>query len=273
MRYKIMMLAILLVSLLAISAVSAEDNATSDVVNVDDSKLGIQNTLEDSLNEEILANETGDNALTHEIEQNEGFQSNQKEDDRHYGYWVNSIDMYDLNLSEMQGNGVSDIFLNYRVFSRYGQSDVETWISQANDHEIKIHIWTQIFYEGSWIRPIKNGTVNQGFFDNKTAELVKYANVKGVAGVHYDYLRFSGSAYYNNTAEQNPGGMEAITLFVNQSTTAIRNANPNIVISAALMPEIEYLAPWYRDNYTEISRCMDVVIPMVYAGNFRQNSN
>lgn len=240
--------------------------------NIDDSKFSIENTREDSLNEEILANETSDNVLAYENEQNEDFQSSQKEDGKHYGYWVYASDMYNLNLSELQCCGVSDIFLNYGAFNRYNQSDVETWISQANNHEIKIHIWTQIFFDGGWVRPVKNGAVNQEFFDNKTAELVKYANVKGVSGIHYDYLRFSGSAYYNNTAEQNPGGMEAITLFVNQSTTAIRNVNPNIVISAALMPEIDYLAPGYGDNYTEISRYMDAIIPMVYTGNFRQNA-
>lgn len=239
---------------------------------IDDSKFSIENTLEDSLNEEILANETSDNVLAYENEQNEDFQSSQKEDGKHYGYWVYASDMYNLNLSELQCCGVSDIFLNYWAFNRYNHSDVEIWISQANNHEIKIHIWTQIFFDGGWVRPVKNGAVNQEFFDNKTAELVKYANVKGVSGIHYDYLRFSGSAYYNNTAEQNPGGMEAITLFVNQSTTAIRNVNPNIVISAALMPEIDYLAPGYGDNYTEISRYMDAIIPMVYTGNFRQNA-
>ena len=36
------------------SAVSAADNSTADVVNIDDSKFSIENTREDSLNEEIL---------------------------------------------------------------------------------------------------------------------------------------------------------------------------------------------------------------------------
>ncbi len=36
------------------SAVSTADNSTADVVNIDDSKFSIENTREDSLNEEIL---------------------------------------------------------------------------------------------------------------------------------------------------------------------------------------------------------------------------
>ena len=115
---------------------------------IDDSKFSIENTREDSLNEEILANETSDNVLAYENEQNEDFQSSQKEDSKHYGYWVYASDMYNLNLSELQCCGVSDIFLNYWAFNRYNQSDVEIWISQANNHEIKIHIWTQIFFDG-----------------------------------------------------------------------------------------------------------------------------
>lgn len=190
----------------------------------------------------------------------------------HYGYWLNSIDMYDMNLTDMKNHGVTDIFLNYWAFTRYNETDVVSWIADANEQDIKVHIWAQIFYEGNWIRPIKNGVINYTHFEKKINELTYYASLEGVGGIHYDYLRFSGSAYYNNTAEQNPGGMEAITLFVNQSTAAIRNVNPNITISAAIMPEPDVLKTWYGDDYEQISRYMDAIIPMVYTGNYRENA-
>ena len=90
-----------------------------------------------------------------------------------------------------------------------------------------------------WIPPINVTTheVNQKYFDEKIASLERYARTPGVAGIHYDYLRYSGSVKYNNSAAQNPGGMEAITLFVNQSTAALRAINPDLILSAAIMPE------------------------------------
>lgn len=38
------------------------------------------------------------------------------------------------------------------------------------------------------------------------------------------------------------------------------------------MPKIEHLEDWYGYNYTVISECMDVITPMIYTGNFRQNA-
>lgn len=75
-----MIFSIVLLAILSISVVSAADNSPADVVNIDDSKLSIENTQEDSLNEEISANETSDNVLTYENEQNGDSQSSQKED-------------------------------------------------------------------------------------------------------------------------------------------------------------------------------------------------
>lgn len=75
-----MIFSIFLLAILSISAVSAADNSTADVVNIDDSKFSIENMQEYSLDEEILANETIDDVLTYENEQNEDFQSSQKDD-------------------------------------------------------------------------------------------------------------------------------------------------------------------------------------------------
>ncbi len=77
---------------------------------------------------------------------------------------------------------------------------------------------------------------------------------------------------YNNSAAQNPGGMDAISEFVKRSTERLRKINPNIILSAAIMPEIDRLEDWYGYNYTAISQYMDILTPMIYTGNFRENA-
>ena len=242
-------------------------NSENIDVDVPDETFSI---YEDDSNGELI---TSNDEMIRESEQNNKSEFNESENNKkHYGYWVNSIDMVDLNLTDMSKHGVTDLLLNYYAYTRYNQSTIESFISNATKEDIDVHIWAQLFYDGKWVRHVINGTVNQEYFDTKIKELELYANTPGVAGIHFDYLRFSGSAYYNNSAEQNPGGMEAITEFVNQATTRLHEINPNLTVSAALMPEIEYLIPWYGDDYEALSEKLDVIIPMVYVGNFRQNA-
>ena len=293
---KIIILSILLI-ILAIGAVAASErtstniNATFEDVGVvcddsipkiDDLGCGLQSceNIDDEFSDEPLSvcgdNESlekseSSNEVISESEQN--FESQAFNNCTHYGYWVNSDDMLNLSLTDLSRHGVTDIFLNFYSYNRYNQSDIESFIADANGEGIKVHIWSQIFYmSGNWFKPIDNGTVNQEYFDTKIDELKRYANTRGVSGIQFDYLRFSGSAKYNNSAEQNPGGMEAISEFVKQATTALREINPNITLSATLMPEIEHLKTWYGYDYDVISEKMDVIVPMIYTGNFRQNS-
>ena len=63
---KIMIFSIVLLAVLSVSAVSAFENSTDDAADMDESNLSIVNIKEDSLNEEILANESHDNVLTYE---------------------------------------------------------------------------------------------------------------------------------------------------------------------------------------------------------------
>ena len=266
MKSKIIIVSILIIFLFSIGAVSAiEDTNDTAVGNEDILPVNDGEEVNDDLysinedeNEYIMAENDG--AVSNDLNSN------------HFGYWEWSKDNY-TDFADLSRRGVTDILLNYYALERYSQEYVESYIAAAKEEGVNVHIWAQIFYEGSWIRPIdRQGNVNYAYFDSKTAELEYYASIKGVAGVHYDYLRFSGSELYDNTAWQNPGGKEAITYFVKQSTEAIRKVNPDLIISAALMPEIDMLENTYGVEYTEITKYFDVVMPMVYRGNFREDA-
>lgn len=227
----------LMLGLLALSAVSAENNATDETVS--------------------LSNESDIEVV----------QSDETDDTLHSGYWVLSKDRDNLNLDDMSEKGVTDIFLNFKSYEIYGKDNLESWIANASDRGIRTHIWTQIFWTSKtgWVLPVVDSRPNTDFFNEKIAELNEYASLKGLSGIHMDYLRYSGSAEYTDE------GKQAITDFVMNATSSIRKVNPNLTVSAALMPDLKRLQNTYGVDYPVISRYFDVIVPMLYSGNFKKD--
>ncbi len=196
--------------------------------------------------------------------------------ENHYGYWLWTNNMYDLDFEDLSNHGVTDILLNFRAYDKYGIDKLESWISNANKKGIHIHIWVQVFWtsnDNKWVKPVIDGKPNTEFFNKKTDEIVKYSKIRGISGIHFDYLRFSGVKKYNNAAWQNPGGKESISEFVKQSVKVIHDINPNLITSAAIMPEPDSLENVYGDQYSILSEYLDVITPMVYCGNYRKDTN
>ena len=185
-----------------------------------------------------------------------------------YGYWSFGADMYNIDLANFQSLGTTDILLNFYAFTLYGESAVLDWIANANSHGIRVHIWMQVFYSGgSWVNPVSGGSPNQAFFNTVIEEAKYYAGLKGVAGVHFDYLRYPGNAY------QTSGGTAAITEFTRQACEACKNVNPNIIMSAAVMPETTDDIYYYGQDIPALGKYLDVIIPMQYKGNYAAGTN
>ncbi|WP_298523474.1 pseudomurein-binding repeat-containing protein [uncultured Methanobrevibacter sp.] len=184
-----------------------------------------------------------------------------------YGYWVFGGDMKKVDLSSLASKGTSDIFLNYYAFTAHGQSAVESWIATANSYGIRVHIWMQTFYDGSWINPVKNGSPNTAYFNQVISEAKKYAGVKGVAGIHFDYMRYPG------TAENTKGGTAAISQFAKQAAEALHALDSSLIVSCAVMPETTSNIKYYGQDLSAISSYMDVVVPMIYKGNYKQTTS
>jgi len=258
-----------------IASVSAEENVTQETL-LEFQDVGNENIIStNDINENLFSN---DSEPVDVLEQknnviSENLQSESNEtSDTHYGYWVFGRDMNNLDLEDLSKNGVTDVFLNFYAYTLHNMTGVEKFIAEANEFGIHTHIWTQIFWEGEWIKPIDNGVINQPYFDEKIGELKFYAQTKGLTGIHYDYLRFSGSPQYSGSDEydraiDNPGGMEAISLFVTQANTAIHEINPNLTISAAICAMPEHLEDWFGCNYSAVTSSVDAVLPMLYLGS------
>ena len=207
--------------------------------------------------------------------------SSSNDQKHHFGFWTRSGVMKSLNLTELADRGVTDILLNYFAFKTtksevndIDKKDVEEFIANADEKGIKVHIWTQIFWEsGVWSLPIEDGVVNYEFFDKKIKELEFIANTTGLYGINFDYLRFPGPAEFSagvpaNLAGDNIGGLEAISEFRTRAIAAIKAINPNIVISSCVAPNKENFEEWFGYNYEELSGALDLVIPMLYTGTF-----
>ena len=183
------------------------------------------------------------------------------------GYWSFGADMYNIDLAKLSSLGTTDILLNYYAFTTHGESNVLSWIQKANSYGINVHIWMQVFFDGSWINPVSGGSINQAYFNQVINEAKHYASLSGVAGIHFDYLRYPGNAY------QTTGGTAAITEFVKQVTTACRQVNPDIFLSAAVMPETTNNIYYYGQDIPAIGQYLDAIVPMQYKGNYNTGSS
>lgn len=184
-----------------------------------------------------------------------------------YGYWVRYSDMYNLNLASLASQGTKHVFLHSYAITAYGAGAVSSWAKQANNYGIKVHIWMQVAYDGSW-HGIANrdGSYNYELINSKVNEAKYYAGISGISGVHFDYLRFGGTAYNFPTAA------ESINYFVRTAVSAVKSVNPNCLVSAALMPEPGNMLYYDGQDYPTLTRYLDFVLPMVYKGNYHQST-
>ena len=182
--------------------------------------------------------------------------------------WVNGYSMKSVSFSSLSRNGINNIFLNYYAFNLYGKNNVLNWIKQANNNGMKVHIWMQVFYDGGWICPIKSdGSYNYAVMNNRISSAKYYAKLPGVAGIHLDYLRFGGTAYkYKNSAA-------AINYFTKKCCDEVHKAKPGCIVSAAIMPEPSSNVYYYGQDVPTLSKSLDVLVPMVYKGNYHAGTN
>jgi hypothetical protein len=102
--------------------------------------------------------------------------------------------------------------------------------------------------------------------DNLTQRILSYTQIDGISGIHLDYIRYSGKAY-NST-----NGTQAITNLVAKISAAVKTANPSAILSAALMPETSSNAYYYGQDYPALGKYLDVLVPMIYKGNYNGNT-
>lgn len=184
--------------------------------------------------------------------------------------WLWSTDINKVDFNSLSKNGINNIFL---FDNNPNDSRLNSWIKTASENGMNVHVWFSVFQENDkWINPVVNGEYNQKFFDKKINLACQFAKMDYVAGIHLDYLRYP--ANYGNTMK-----IKAINEFTKQLSQAVKEINPNIILSAAVMPELGKIGSLTADEYyygqdiATLSKYLDIICPMVYKGNYGQSTS
>lgn len=184
------------------------------------------------------------------------------------GYWMWAKAIKTANLKTLAAKGTKHLFINTYTITLYGVSAVKSFIVKAHKFGMKVHIWMQVCNDGGWISPVnKDGSFRYSFINKKVAEAKKYAKIKGVDGIHLDYMRFPGTAYKYSTATK------AINYMVKKISFGVRSVKSNCIVSVAIMPEPSINKYYYGQDVATMSKYVDALLPMVYKGNYHAGTS
>lgn len=178
----------------------------------------------------------------------------------------------------MKDNGIGNLIVTHSVMtnSAYRQK-----IDQIRALGMKVHLWFLCFHDGSWVNPIildqqtNKHVYNQAYFDGLIQKAVGYAQFGNIDGIHLDCIRYPGTAYKHDYSSEGNDvtGENAITEFCRQISIAVKAIDPNIKMSAALMPETSSNAYYYGQNAQKMCKYIDILMPMVYRYNYKSSAN
>jgi transglutaminase-like putative cysteine protease len=129
------------------------------------------------------------------------------------------------------------------------------------------YVWkTKTTYKTVTTTQTKTG-INTTHNDQVVNAIVDMVKNYGVDGVNLDYIRYPGTAYkYSN-------GTATITSFVKRVYNSVKAVNKQAAVSADLMPEGSANAYYYGQDYAQLAKYLDFIVPMVYKGNYGYNSS
>ncbi|HML05564.1 MAG TPA: pseudomurein-binding repeat-containing protein [Methanobacterium sp.] len=246
---------------------SAQNDTTSGAIPV-------VSTVNNSKVSDSAQNETNQNSVDtglNQSVQNSSIEPQAAAGDNYtniHGIWLKAEDIGNITAADMKNANITDIFVKTNFISAPTyQSVLSSIISKFQNSGIRIHAWITCFKDanGNWIDPA-NAT-QRTFLLNSITDIVKNYNIDGI---FLDYVRYSGVG--NNTASSH-NGTATITSFVSDVKKVIQANKPKVALSAALMPEGATNANSYGQDYTQLAQYLDFLVPMIYKGNYGQNSS
>lgn len=175
--------------------------------------------------------------------------------------------------------GIGNIIVSQSIMT---ESANRQKIDQIRALGMKVHLWYLCFDAGNgWINPIildeqtNKHVYNQPYFDELIQKAVQQVQYGNIDGVHLDYIRYPGTAYKSNYSSEGNDvtGENAVTEFCRQISIAVKAIDPDIKMSAALMPEKGSNAYYYGQNTRKMSKYIDIFMPMVYRYNYNSSAN
>jgi len=182
-----------------------------------------------------------------------------------HGLWLSVDDVKNVNADELKNSGITDVFVKAnRISDPLYPSVLTSIINKLKGTGIRIHAWITCFVDqnGNWIDP-KNVT-NQNSIIKEITDITKNYNINGI---FLDYVRYPGTAY------KTAGATNTITSFVAKVYNTVKSIKPKVAVSAALMPEGAVNSYYYGQDYSQLSKYLDFLVPMVYSGNYNENTS
>lgn len=183
--------------------------------------------------------------------------------------WLWGKHMKEAPLKEYAEKGYGHILLNEAAFNTWGEAEVYAFVEECKSLGIVPHVWFQCFYkDGGWAYPLddEKKVLKQEFYDDIVARASKYIK-GGFDGIHLDYIRFGGTAHKHDYPEAGLRANDVVTECCRQLNVALKAINPKVILSAALMPEIDS-EHFYGQDPAAMGQYLDILMPMVYRYNY-----
>ena len=175
--------------------------------------------------------------------------------------FIRSSDYKSVNKTELLNAGITDVYVAAsRYYNPLYSKTIPYVINALKGTNIKVHAWLICFKDsnGKWVDP-----ANKKFQSENFATIKNIINKYNVAGINLDYVRYKGVANLI-ASKQNPVGSTVITNFVKNVFTIVKTKNPNLILSADIMPEIDSNNNFYGQNVSRMAPYLDIVQPMTY---------
>ena len=184
------------------------------------------------------------------------------------GIFINPVDtpVTSINPLTLKAEGITDIFV---YTTRADPKALGPFITKFAGTGINVYAWVVSFkdFNGVWFNPGSNSTLENQIIKDITSIATNY----NVNGVMLDYLRYPGTAYKYSTATANVNYFAAeirnkINIINNQNITG----KHKILLSSTLMPECSTNNYYYGQDYSQLSKYLDFLSPMIYVGNYNE---
>jgi len=125
-------------------------------------------------------------------------------------------------------------------------------IRLCNNTRIKVHAWVICFNEN-----YKEFDISDKQQLNVKNYIRKLVAINGVEGICLDYVIYPGT-------NLNVVNASVITNFVKGCNDIVKAYNPFLELSVCVFPEMEQTVSYYGQDYSNISRYADYIMPMAY---------
>lgn len=196
------------------------------------------------------------------------------------GLWVRQSSTNSISVDSLCRLGIGHILLHEYAFKNYGAAKVSSICQQAHERGMKVHIWLQCFWwndDIKWRSPVIDrvgdtpARYDQDLFNDILNRALGYMD-SPIDGIHFDYIRFGGTANKHNFPEDGITGIGAITEFCRQAYTKLKGKNSGIILSAALMGERNAQA-YYGQDPQQMTQYIDILMPMAYISSYNYSSS